>query len=427
MNRIATLSRHLPTNKVSNRKFSTKNTTATKSNGQQFREVVIVATSRTPVGSFGGSLASMTAPQLGSVVIKSLLEKVKLDPKHVDEVQMGEVISAGVGQAPTRQAALGAGLPNGVITTTVNKVCASGMKAIMNGAQSIMLGQNDVVIAGGMESMSNIPYYMDKLRNGARLGHAQVYDGILKDGLTDAYHNFHMGNCAEDCAKKYNITREQQDNYAIESYKRAQKAVAEGVFKDEITPVTVTVNKQNTVVSEDEEPSKAKLDKMPSLKPAFDKNGTVTAANSSKLNDGASAVLLMSAEKAKELGLKPLARVIGFADAAQAPIEFTTAPALAVPKMFEKWGINKDSVDFYEINEAFSVVSIANNQLLKLDPSKVNVYGGAVSMGHAIGNSGSRIVVTLLNVLQRKNGKIGVAAICNGGGEASALAIERLD
>jgi len=394
------------------------------------RDVVIVSTARTPIGSFSGALASMTAPQLGSVAIKGVLERSKVDPAEIQEVLLGQVIQAGVGQAPARQATIFSGLPNTVITTTVNKVCASGMKTIMQGSQSIMLGHQDVVIAGGMESMSNVPYYLEKARNGHRLGHAQATDGLIKDGLWDVYNNIHMGNCAEDCAKKYNITREDQDAYAVESYSRAQRSIAEGTFKNEIVPVTLPTKRptdKTVVVEEDEEPKNIKLDKLPTLRPAFDKSGTVTAANASSLNDGASAVLLMSAQKAQQLGLKPLARIIGFADAAQAPIEFTTAPAKAIPKLFKQFNIQQSSVDLYEINEAFSVVSIANNKLLNLDPSTVNIYGGAVALGHAIGNSGTRIVITLLNALQRTGKRTGVAAICNGGGEASAIAIERLD
>lgn len=394
------------------------------------REVVIVATARTPIGSFNGALASVSAPQLGAVAIKAVLERSKLDAAQVQEVMMGQVLQAAVGQAPARQASLHAGLPNSVITSTINKVCASGMKSIMLGSQSIALGNQDIIIAGGMESMSNVPYYLEKARSGHRLGHVQTTDGIIKDGLWDVYNNFHMGNCAEDCAKKYTISREEQDSYAVESYSRAQKAIADGVFRSEIVPVSIAGKRPTdkaTSVQEDEEPQNIKLDKIPSLRPAFDKAGTVTAANASSLNDGASAVLLMSADKAKELGLKPLARILGFADAAQAPIDFTTAPALAIPKLLQQCHIDPKSVDLYEINEAFSVVSIANNRLLQLEPSKVNIYGGAVALGHAIGNSGSRIVITLLNALQRTEKKIGVAAICNGGGEASAIAIERLD
>jgi acetyl-CoA C-acetyltransferase len=390
------------------------------------KEVVIVAATRTPIGSFGGSLSSLSATQLGAIVIKSAIEKSGLKPGHIQEVFMGNVLSANLGQAPATQAAIFAGLPY-LPATTVNKVCASGMKAIMLGAQSIALGQNDIVLAGGMESMSNVPYYLDKARNGYRLGNGQLIDGLLKDGLWDVYNDYHMGSAAELCAAECNISREDQDAYAIESYKRAQQAQSEGKFNDEITPVELKDKKgEITLFASDEEPAAVKFDKIPSLKPVFKKDGTVTAANASTLNDGAAVVILMSSEKAAELGIKPLAKVIAYADAQQAPEWFTTAPSKAIPLALHRAGLAAEKVDYYEINEAFSVVSIANNQALKLDPAKVNVNGGAVSLGHPLGASGARIVVTLLHVLQQNKGKTGVAGICNGGGGASAIVIENL-
>jgi len=337
------------------------------------------------------------------------------------------VLSAGIGQAPSRQASIKSGLGVDVPCTTVNKVCSSGLKTISLGSQSIMLGISDCVVTGGFESMSNTPYYLDKARSGYRYGHGQLIDGVLKDGLWDVYNDFHMGSCAEDCASRYKISRQEQDNYATESYKRAAEAYKAGFFKDEVTPVTIPQRQgAPLVVDEDEEYKNVKLDKIPSLKPAFKPDGTVTAANASKLNDGGAAIVLMSAAKAKSLGLKPLARVLGFADAEQSPIEFPTAPAKAIPLALQSAGLKASDVDYYEINEAFSVVSIANNRLLNLDPSKVSVFGGAVALGHPIGASGGRLVVTLLNVLQRKNGNIGVASICNGGGGASAIVIQRM-
>lgn len=390
------------------------------------REVVIVAATRTPIGSFGGSLAGFTAPQLGSIAIKAAVEKSGLKPAHIQEVYMGNVLSANVGQAPATQAAIFAGLPY-LPATTVNKVCASGMKAVMLAAQSIALGQNDIVLAGGMESMSNVPYYLDKARNGYRLGNGQITDGLVKDGLWDVYNDYHMGSAAELCATECNITREDQDAFAIKSYQRAQKAQREGKFKDEITPVELKDKKGDiTLFADDEEPKAVKFDKIPSLKPVFKKEGTVTAANASTLNDGAAVLILMSAEKAAEMGIKPMARIVAYADAQQAPEWFTTAPSKAIPLALQRAGITSEEVDFFEINEAFSVVSIANNQALKLDPAKVNVNGGAVSLGHPLGASGARIMVTLLSVLQQNNGKYGVAGICNGGGGASAIVIENL-
>jgi len=394
---------------------------------QSLQEVVIVGTARTPIGSIGGSLSSLSATDLGKFAIKGALQKSGVKPEQVEEVIMGNVISANVGQAPARQAAIRSGLPESVICTTVNKVCSSGMKAIMYGAQSILLGHHSIVVVGGMESMSNAPFYVPQARYGYRYGHGQLIDGVIKDGLWDVYNDFHMGNCAEDCATKFKFTREDQDKYAIQSYTRAAEATKKGAFKEEIVPISILSKKGEILVTEDEEFKKAQFDKIPSLKPAFKKDGTVTAANASSLNDGASALVLTSRAKAKELGLKPLAIVRGFGDAEQAPIEFTTAPAKAIPVALKRSGVDPKQVDFYEINEAFSVVSLANNKLLQLNPEKVNIYGGAVALGHPIGSSGSRIVVTLLNVLRNNKGKIGVAGICNGGGGASAMVIEKLD
>jgi acetyl-CoA C-acetyltransferase len=391
------------------------------------KEVVIVSAVRTPIGSFGGALSSMSATQLGAHAIKAALERIKLDPKEVNEVFMGNVMSANLGQAPVTQASIWSGIPNTVPGTTVNKVCASGMKAIMLGGESIMLGDNDVVVAGGMESMSNVPYYLDKGRNGYRLGHGSITDGLVKDGLWDVYKDYHMGNAAELCATECKISREDQDAFAMESYKRSADAYSKGLFKDEISPVPVPQRgKDPIVVSEDEEYRNVKMEKIPTLKPAFQKDGTVTAANASKLNDGASAIILMNTEKATALGLKPLAKILSFADAQQAPEWFTTSPSKALPKAVAKANLKMSDIEYFEINEAFSVVAIANNREMKLDPSKVNVNGGAVSLGHPLGSSGCRIVVTLLNVLKQRNAKIGAAAICNGGGGASAMVIERL-
>jgi acetyl-CoA C-acetyltransferase len=389
------------------------------------REVVIVVATRTPIGSFGGSLASLTATQLGSIVIKSVVEKSGLKPEHIQEVFMGNVLSANLGQAPATQAAIYAGLPY-LPATTVNKVCASGMKAIMLAAQSIISGQNDIVLAGGMESMSNVPYYLTKARTGYKLGNDLLIDGLVEDGLWDVYNDYHMGSAAELCAVECNISREDQDTYAIESYNRAINAQNNGKFVNEITPVELKNKKgEITLFSDDEEPATVKFDKISSLKPVFKKDGTVTAANASSLNDGAAAVILMSKEKADELGIKPIAKIISYADAQQAPEWFTTAPSKAIPLALQRAGL-ASGADYYEINEAFSVVSIANNQKLKLDPTRVNVNGGAVSLGHPLGASGARIVVTLLSVLEQNKGKYGVAGICNGGGGASAIVIENL-
>ncbi|MFM2369801.1 MAG: hypothetical protein RL619_2114 [Bacteroidota bacterium] len=389
------------------------------------KRVVIVSAVRTPIGSFMGGLSTITAPRLGAVAIKGALEKINLDPNLVDEVFMGNVVQAGVGQAPARQAALFAGLPNTVACTTINKVCASGMKAVMLGAQSIQCGDAEIVIAGGMENMSLIPHYMH-LRNGTKFGPSTMIDGMQKDGLTDAYDGSAMGVCADLCASEYKFTREDQDNFAIQSYERSTKAWDSGKFDNEIIPVPVPQRKGDPIIiSKDEEYTNVKLDKIPSLNPVFTKDGTVTAANASTINDGAAAVILMSEEKAITLGLKPLAYINGYADAAQEPKWFTTSPSKAIPKALEKAGIGIDDVDYFEFNEAFAVVGLANSKILGLDDSKVNINGGAVSLGHPLGCSGVRIIVTLINVLEQNNGKFGAAAICNGGGGASAIVIER--
>jgi acetyl-CoA C-acetyltransferase len=391
------------------------------------KEVYIVSAVRTPMGSFGGKLAGMTAVELGSIAIKGALNKSGVSSESVQEVFMGNVISANLGQAPARQAAIGAGLGYDVPCTTVNKVCASGMKAVMLGAQSIMLGINDVVVAGGMESMSNVPYYVPKARFGYKYGNAEMVDGLVKDGLFEVYYKFPMGNCAENTAKEMNITREEQDAYAIQSYKRAAEAWQQGMFKDEIVPVEMTGRKGETIlIDEDEEFRNVMFDKIPSLKPVFDKGGTVTAANASTMNDGASALVLVSKEKAEELGLKPIAKILGFGDAATDPLWFTTAPALAIPKALKHAGIAADDVSYYEINEAFAAVAIANQRELNLDTDKLNVFGGAVALGHPLGASGARIITTLTSVLHKKSGDIGVAGICNGGGGASAIVIQKM-
>jgi acetyl-CoA C-acetyltransferase len=391
------------------------------------KEVYIVAAVRTPFGSWGGALKSFSATQLGSFAIKGALEKAGLNPKEVNEVYMGCVLQANLGQAPARQAARFAGIPDNVPCTTINKVCASGMKSIMLGAQSIMLGDNDVVIAGGMESMSNVPFYVDSLRWGHKYGNTSLTDGLSKDGLLDVYHNYMMGNAAELCAKECNISREDQDAFAIESYKRSQKAWEEGKFNEEVVPVAIPQRKGDPVMfAKDEEPWNVKFDKIPELKPAFIKDGTVTAANASTMNDGAAVVILMSKEKMEALGLKPLAKIKGFADAEQAPEWFTTTPSLAVPKAVEKAGLTMKDVAYFELNEAFSVVGIANMQKMNLRPDQVNVNGGAVSIGHPLGASGARIIVTLLNVLKQNSAQYGAAGICNGGGGASAMVIESI-
>lgn len=391
------------------------------------KEVYIISAVRTPIGSFGGVLSSLTAIELGSTAIKGALSKAKVESKEVDEVFMGNVISANLGQAPARQAAIASGIGYNVPCTTINKVCSSGMKAVMLGAQSIMLGLNDTVVAGGMESMSNIPYYIPKARYGYKYGNGEIVDGLLKDGLWEVYYDFPMGNCADNTAKEKGISREAQDEYAINSYKRSAATTEAGYFKEEIVPVEVPQRRgEPLIISEDEEFKKVKFEKISSLRPVFSKEGTVTAANASSINDGASALILMSKEKADALGVKPIAKIRGFADAAQDPIWFTTAPSLAIPKAMKHAGVTADEVDFYEINEAFAAVAIANNNELGLDPEKVNVFGGAVSLGHPLGASGARIITTLNNVLHQKGGTIGVAGICNGGGGASAIVIEKV-
>ena len=391
------------------------------------KEVYIISAARTPIGSFGGKLSGFSATQLGSFAIKGALEKANVDATEVQEVLMGNVVSAGLGQAPARQAALGAGIGTNVPCTTINKVCASGMKSVMLAAQSIMVGANDVVVAGGMESMSNIPYYIPKARTGYKYGNGELVDGLVKDGLWEVYNEFPMGNCADNTAKEMNISREAQDEYAINSYKKVAAATADGKFKNEIVPVAIPQRKGDPIMmTEDEEFNNVIFEKIPNLRPVFNKEGSVTAANASTINDGASAMVLMSKEKAEVLGVKPIAKILGFADAAQDPLWFTTAPALAIPKAMAMAGVSKDDVDYYEINEAFAVVAIANNKELGLDPSRVNVNGGAVALGHPLGASGNRIVTTLCNVLDQNNGKIGVAGICNGGGGASAIVIEKL-
>jgi acetyl-CoA C-acetyltransferase len=391
------------------------------------KEVYIVSAVRTPLGSFGGKLSGLTAIELGSIAIKGALTKAGVKAEEVQEVFMGNVLSANLGQAPARQASIGAGVGYNVPCTTINKVCASGMKAVMFGAQSIMLGINDVVVAGGMESMSNVPFYVPKARFGYKYGNAELVDGLVKDGLFEAYYKFPMGNCADNTAREMKITREEQDAYAIQSYQRSAESWANGSFKDEVIPVELQGRKGETIlIEEDEEFKQVMFDKIPSLRPVFEKDGTVTAANASTMNDGASALVLMSKEKMEELGLKPLAKIRGFADAATDPLWFTTAPALAIPKAIKHAGLTGADIDYYEINEAFAAVALANQRQLNLDNDKLNVFGGAVSLGHPLGASGARIITTLNSVLHQKSGKIGVAAICNGGGGASAMVIEKL-
>ncbi len=389
------------------------------------QEVYIVSAVRTPMGSFNGSLSSVSATRLGAAAIKAAVERAGIKPEEVQEVFMGNVLQAALGQAPARQAAIFAGLPNTVPCTTVNKVCASGMKSIMLAVQSIALGDNEVVVAGGMENMSSVPYYLPNARNGYRLGDGKLVDGLVFDGLTDVYNQYHMGVAAELCAKECGFTREQQDTYAVESYKRSAAAWAAGKFNEEVIPVEIKDRKGNVItVKEDEEYKNVNLEKIPTLKPVFQKDGTVTAANASTLNDGASALVLMSKAKADKLGIKPLAKVVSYADAAQAPEWFTTAPSKALPKALAKAGLKTTDIDFFELNEAFSVVALANNKEMNLDAAKVNVNGGAVSLGHPLGSSGARIIVTLINVLKQNNGKLGAAGICNGGGGASAMVIQ---
>lgn len=391
------------------------------------KEVYIVSAVRTPIGSFGGSLSGLTAVQLGAAAVKGALAKINLDPKSIQEVYMGNVISAGLGQAPATQVAVGAGLGYEIPCTQINKVCASGMKAIMVGAQSIMLGQNEVVVAGGMESMSNIPYYVAKARFGYKFGNGELIDGLSYDGLTDIYNHCAMGVCSDNTAKEMKISREEQDAYAIESYQRTAAAWAAGKFKEEVVPVEIKGRKGDvTSFAEDEEYKNVNFEKIPALKPVFGQGGTATAANASTINDGAATVILMSKEKAEALGIKPIAKILGFADAAQDPMWFTTAPSLAIPKAMKMAGVNAKDVDYYEINEAFSAVALANNKKLELDGTRVNVNGGAVAMGHPLGASGARITVTLANVLKQNKARIGVAGICNGGGGASAMVIENL-
>ena len=389
------------------------------------KTVYIVSMARTPIGSLSGALASVQAPQLGAIAIKAAIERAGIKPEQVQEVYMGNVVSANIGQAPAQQASIYAGIPTTVNCTTVNKVCASGMKAIMLGAQSILLGDNQIVVAGGMESMSNIPYYLEKARTGYRLGHDKIIDGIIRDGLWDPYKDYHMGNAGELCSTTYKITREDQDDFAKESYTRAAKAWEQGYFKNEIVPVEVP-GKTTVTVSEDEEYKKANFNKMGSLKPAFTKDGAITAANASKINDGAAAVVLMSEEKVKELGVKPLAKIISFADASQAPEWFTTTPIKAMQKALDKAGLKISDIDFFEVNEAFSCVAIINAKELNSPTDKLNVWGGAVALGHPIGCSGARITITLTSILQQNNGRYGMAGICNGGGGASAIIIERI-
>ncbi len=390
------------------------------------KEVYIVSAVRTAMGSFGGTLAGVSATKLGAEAIKGALAKINLDGKLVQEVFMGSVLQANLGQAPARQAAKFAGLSDSVNCTTVNKVCASGMKSIALAAQSILLGDNDIVVAGGMENMSAAPFYSDSTRWGAKYGNVQLIDGLAKDGLTDVYGNVPMGNCAELCAKEHQFSREDQDNFAIESYKRSAAAWSAGKFKEEVIGITVKTKKGDVVFAEDEEYKNVNFEKIPTLKPVFQKDGTVTAANASTMNDGAAALVLMSKEKADALGIKPIAKIKSYADAEQAPEWFTTAPSLAVPKAVEKAGLKMSDIQYYELNEAFSVVGLANMKLMNLDPSKVNVNGGAVSLGHPLGASGARVIVTLINVLKQNNAKYGAAGICNGGGGASALVIENV-
>ncbi|MCX6317335.1 MAG: acetyl-CoA C-acyltransferase [Bacteroidetes bacterium] len=389
------------------------------------KEVYIISAVRTPMGSFGGSLKSLSATQLGAAAIKGAISKAGIKPEQVQDVLMGCVLQANLGQAPARQAAKFAGLPNEVNCTTVNKVCASGMKAIAQGVQSILLGDADIVVAGGMESMSNVPFYSDSLRWGNKYGNTSLIDGLAKDGLTDVYDGKAMGNAAELCASTCGVTREDQDAFAIESYKRSQSAWEKGLFNDEVIPVEIPQRKGDPIVfAKDEEPYNVKFDKIPTLSPAFVKDGTVTAANASTMNDGAAALVLMSKEKADELGLNPIAKIIGYADAEQAPEWFTTTPSLAVPKAVAKAGLTMEQIEYWELNEAFAVVGIENSRRMKLDQAKVNVHGGAVSLGHPLGCSGARIIVTLLHVLKANNAKYGAAGICNGGGGASAMVVE---
>ena len=390
------------------------------------KEVVIVSAVRTPMGSFGGSLSGFSATQLGGFAIKGAIDKVNLDPSLINEVFFGNVLQANLGQAPARQCSIYAGIKNDVPATTVNKVCASGMKAIMLGAQSIKCGDNDIVVVGGTESMSNVPHYVEKVRTGQKLGDLKLKDGLVHDGLTDVYNQTHMGLCAEICAEDMNISRKAQDEFAIESYRRSKEAWEKKLFEDEIVPVTIPQRKGDPIhFEEDEEFKNVKIDKIPNLRSVFKNEGTITAANASTINDGASALILMSADKAKSLNIEPLAKIVSYADASHEPEWFTTAPAKALPIALKKANLGINDIDYFELNEAFSVVGIANKKLLNIDSEKVNCFGGAVSLGHPLGSSGSRIVVTLINVLNKKEAKLGAAAICNGGGGASALIIEK--
>jgi len=389
------------------------------------KKVYIVSAVRTPMGSFGGKLSSIPATQLGAAAIKGAMQKANVKPENIDEVLMGNVLQANCGQAPARQAAIAAGIPNTVPATTINKVCSSGMKSITMATQSILLGDNDVVVAGGMENMSAVPYYSSNLRWGSKLGDVKLVDGLVKDGLTDVYNNYHMGNAAELCASDHNISREDQDNFAIESYMRSKVAWDEGKFNSEVIPIEVPQRRKDPIIVDtDEEFTNVKIDKIPSLRPVFQKDGTVTAANASTLNDGAAALILASEEKVNKLGLVPIAEIISYADAAQEPEKFTTAPSIAVRKAIEKSGLSKNDINFYELNEAFSVVGIANCKILDLNPAIVNVNGGAVSLGHPLGCSGARITVTLIHILKQNKATLGAAGICNGGGGASALIIK---
>lgn len=390
------------------------------------KEVYIVAAVRTPIGSFGGALSALSATKLGAAAIKGAVKAAGIDANMVDEVFMGNVLSANLGQAPARQAALFAGLPNKVPCTTVNKVCSSGLKAVMLAAQSILAGDNHVVVAGGMESMSNVPHYVPGMRTGTKLGDGKLLDGMIKDGLWDVYNNYHMGNAGELCSRELKISREEQDRYAVQSYKRSAAAVEGGLFKNEIVGVEIEGKKGPTVVDTDEEYKNVVFDKIPSLRPVFDKEGTITAANASTINDGAAALILMSGEKVKELGIKPLAKMVSYADAAQAPEWFTTAPAKAMNKAVQKANMTMNQIDFFEINEAFAVVSLATVKELGIDEEKVNVNGGAISLGHPLGASGARILVTLIHVLHQRNAKYGLAGLCNGGGGASAFLVEKM-
>jgi len=390
------------------------------------KKVVIVAAKRTAIGSFNGILSSFSATELGSHVIKSLLEETKINKEEIDEVIMGNILSAGLGQAPARQAAIFGGLPEKVECLTINKMCGSGLKAVMLAHQAIQTGDADVIIAGGLESMSNAPYLLKKARNGYRLGHSEIYDSMIIDGLWDVYNNIHMGSCAEKCAKDFSMTREEVDDFAIKSYKKALSAIEIGKFKDEITPIKIQSKGKEQVLDTDEEPSKVIFDKIPSLKPVFDKNGVVTAANASKINDGAAALLVMSEEKAQQLGIKPLVEIVAQSSAAKLPIDFTTAPADAIQKVLKKASLTISDIDIFEINEAFAVVSIAVNRLLNLDENKVNVNGGAIALGHPIGASGARVLTTLIYEMKRRNAEFGLASLCIGGGEASALIIKNI-